>query len=245
MKYLNDWVLYEAKVKKNWLEITQNKLKEFKNMVDSNSILDGWSTTELFDELLSGLKDVSGGLFTVNYTDKVRFVSDKSLGVVLTTNGKINDDFSSDWRGTQNPYLTWSRITKFLDSNRLLGKELDTYYVVEIYFEFPSANHRQHDDRLEKAYIKSEDYKNKWLPEMESVKEFLKSLGFEITQLFSDDMDITATIKLEKTDELSGKSLDLSDLVPANIVDDFERFIIKKNLSREDAEEISKIFIRE
>lgn len=51
-------------------------------------------------------------------------------------------------------------------------------------------------------------------------------------------------MNIYKTEQSKKKTLDLSDLVPDNIVDDFERFIMKRGLTRSDAEEISKIFIK-
>jgi hypothetical protein len=69
----------------------------------------------------------------------------------------------------------------------------------------------------------------------------MKSLGFEVQR---DTYMIRGTIKLENFSEGLFKTIDVSDLVSKDKVLDFESFLLKKNLTRKDAEEIAKIFTK-
>ena len=233
MKYLKTHNLFEAKAKTNWLEITQAKLKEFKQMIDSNPVLSGFNNNEVLDDLILKLQDISGDEFEVYYTEDIKFLCDGDYEQTeLTKNGKPRTDFSTDYRGVQNPYLVYTKLTSWLDKKRASGKEIESFYVV--YFR-SSFSDRDNYDR----FYKSDKYKQEWIPEVQNTKDFLKSLGFEIS---GGDLDFKATIKLANTEEVKKKTLDLSDIVPGGIVDDFEKFILKRGLTRADAEEIAKIF---
>ncbi len=233
MKNLEKYKIFEAKVKNNWLEITQSKLKEFKQMIDSNPIMKDWDNNEVLNELLTNLKDIAGDDFQSYYTEDIKFVcGSDSEQTELTRNGRIRTDFSI-YRGVQNPYVVYTRLTSWLDKKRASGKEIESYYLV--YFR-----QRFRTDEEYRGFVKSEKY-DQWKEEVESTKQFLKSLGFEIS---GDVFDFRASIKLEKTEEVKKKTLDLSDIVPENIVDDFEKFILKRGLTKADAEEIAKIFTK-
>lgn len=233
MKNLQKYKIFEAKVKKNWLEITQSKLKEFKQMIDNNPIMKDWDNNEVLNELLTNLKDISGDDFEPYYMEDIKFVcGSDSEQTELTRNGRIRTDFSI-YSGVQNPYAVYTRLTRWLDKKRASGKEIESYYLV--YFRTSFSN-RDDCDR----FYKSQKYEQ-WKEEVQSTKEFLKSLGFEIS---GDVFDFRVSIKLEKNEEVGKKTLDLSDIVPENIVDDFEKFILKRGLTRSDAEEIAKIFTK-
>lgn len=233
MKNLQKYKIFEAKVKKNWLEITQSKLKEFKQMIDNNPIMKDWDNNEVLNELLTNLKDISGDDFEPYYMEDIKFVcGSDSEQTELTRNGRIRTDFSI-YSGVQNPYAVYTRLTRWLDKKRASGKEIESYYLV--YF-LTSFSNRDDCDR----FYKSQKYEQ-WKEEVQSTKEFLKSLGFEIS---GDVFDFRVSIKLEKNEEVGKKTLDLSDIVPENIVDDFEKFILKRGLTRSDAEEIAKIFTK-
>lgn len=235
MNHINNYKVFEAKVKKNWLELTQAKLKEFKQMVDNNPIMSDWNNNDVMSELVTNLKDITGDDFPVWYEEWVKFTcGGDSLTTQITEDGEIVKDFSSGLSHIQNPYRTYIGITNWLDKKRISGKEIDVYYIVDIEARF---------DRDEEGYnkfIKSEKY-TQWKEEVKNTMEFLKSLGFEIRGEFSEFL-IRSQIKLQKTEESKKKTLDLSDIVPNTIVDDFERFILKRGLTRSDAEEIASIF---
>ena len=236
MKRLDKYQIFEAKEKKNWLEITQNKLKEFKQMVDNNPVMQDWNNNDVMSELVTNLKDVAGSKFNVWYEEWVKFTcEDDYLTTQLTTNGEIRKDFSS-WSSmgsSQNPYRSYITITNWLDKKRVSGKEIEAYYIVDFETNFDRNEHEE--------FVNSDKF-TEWQEEIENTKEFLKSLGFEIKGGGMLDFQLRAIIKLQKTEEAKKKTLDLSDIVAPNIVDDFERFILKRGLTRADAEEIATIF---
>jgi hypothetical protein len=237
-----NYSLFEAKSKQNWLEITQSKLKDFKKMVDENPVMRDWNNNDVMSELVTNLKDIAGDTFPIWYEEWVKFTcGDDYLNTQLTKNGEIRKDFGvyTSMGDIQNPYKTYTKITGWLDKKRLSGKEIEAYYVVDFETRLYRTNNKE--------FIESDRF-TQWEEEVENTKEFLESLGFEVDIDFctnySTPYRIRATIKLEKTEQAKKKTLDLSDLVPDNIVDDFERFIMKRGLTRSDAEEISKIFIK-
>lgn len=63
MKHLDKYYIFESKKKKNWLEITKNKLMEFKKMIDNNPVMGSWDNNDVMIELLNNLKDISGDIF--------------------------------------------------------------------------------------------------------------------------------------------------------------------------------------
>ena len=246
MKYLKIYKIYEAaKVKKNWLEITQSKLKEFKQMINNNPVIQNWNNDEVIKELINELQDVVGNEFKINYKEYIQFFCDnEKMNTLLTNNGEIRSDFPIGYTDrTQNPYMTYSEITKWLDRKRSSGKDIDVYYAV--YIEPDFMNTRDVAKR-ERIFTKTEKGKE-YLKTIKASKEFLESLGFKIEFVNSwtvSKLSFVATIKLSKTEEIKNKTLDLSDIVPSNIVDDFEKFILRRNLTRSDAEEIANIFIK-
>jgi hypothetical protein len=239
MKHIDKYQIFEAKEKKNWLEITQNKLKEFKQMVDNNPVMQDWNNDDVMSELVTSLKDITGSKFDVWYEEYVKFVCDKDyLSTQLTKNGEIRKDFStfSPFGDIQNPYRSYITITNWLDKKRASGKEIDAYYIVDFEINF----NRNLTEKEYKDFIKSNKF-TEYKEEIENTKEFLKSLGFEI-QGGSNLDRLRAIIKLQKTEEIKKKTLDLSDIVSPNIADEFEKFILKRGLTRSDAEEIAAIF---
>ena len=76
------------------------------------------------------------------------------------------------------------------------------------------------------------------------VADKMKTNNPQSTTSDEDDGQVIDSKKLnDMIDEAKKKTLDLSGLVPDRIVDDFEKFILKRGLTKADAEEISKIFL--
>lgn len=216
--------------KKNWLRITQDKLSDFKKMIAENpSVRD--LDLSVFPDLNQLHKDVVSDWGEAWFEEWIKFTCDGDyISTQLTRDGEIRKDFSSGLDRIQNPYRTYHKITKWLDKKRVSGKKIEAYYIVDFETWFDDIKKHSISKKLESLKA-----------EFENTEEFMKSLGFEVQR---DTYMIRGTIKLENFSEGLFKTIDVSDLVSKDKVLDFESFLLKKNLTRKDAEEIAKIFTK-
>jgi hypothetical protein len=229
MSNIDRYKTFESK--KNWLKITQDKLSDFKKMIAENpSVRD--LDLSVFPDLNQLHKDVVsdwGG--EAWFEEWIKFTCDGDyISTQLTRDGEIRKDFSSSLDRIQNPYRTYDKITKWLDKKRVSGKKIEAYYIVDFETSFDDIKKHGISKKLESLKA-----------EFENTEEFMKSLGFEVQR---DTYMIRGTIKLENFSEGLFKTIDVSDLVSKDKVLDFESFLLKKNLTRKDAEEIAKIFTK-
>lgn len=232
MKYLGAYKILETKAKVNWLEKYNSKVKELRDMVYSNPNLTGH---DMISDLILPLKDITVNFnIDVEYTEYIKFTNknnDKDyIFFKLSIDGEVFTSTSS-----KEAYRQYTTKTKWLDKKRLSGIEVIPYYFVVIDVVGNLSYYSK--------FRKSKEFKGEWKLEFNDVMNSLESLGFKVNDpaMPEPGLAIKAGIKLDES-YLSTKTLDLSDLVDPSILDDFERFVIKKNLSRSDAEEIVKIF---
>lgn len=230
MSSIDKYKTFESKSKKNWLKITQDKLSDFKKMISENSSVKDLDLS-VFPDLIQLHKDAISDYGEAWFEEWIKFTCDGDyLTVQLTKDGEIRKDFSGGFSGIQNPYRTYDKITKWLDKKRVSGKKIEAYYIVDFETWFSDIKKHGISEKLESLQV-----------EFENTEEFMKSLGFEVQR---SNYMIRATIKLENFSEGLFKTIDVSDLVAKDKVLDFESFLLKKNLTRKDAEEIAKIFTK-
>jgi hypothetical protein len=119
---------------------------------------------------------------------------------------------------TSTAYSEYTEINRWIDKNK---KDLKFEYVIYI-------------ENIKQSRIKNLDIFNILI-------DYLEELGFKVNHHL---YYIKASIMIDNLVGINLKTIDLSDLVPANKVDDFENFIIRKNLSRKDAEDIVNILLK-
>jgi hypothetical protein len=226
MKKIENYKLFEAKSKTDWEQKLKDKLKEFKKLIDDNPVIKGIDNKELLETILIDLNDFTEYKY-FEYLLIQNEDNNKNIDILLTEDGSMLSHFY-DERGRSYAYSEYMKISKFLDKNRF-SKNMCFYYYIRL---IPKNHWNQ----------KKERYNQEFFDEVENKKIILKSMGFIIhSSNHPGDDTIYAKILLNNVD-INLKYIDLSDLVSDNIVDDFEKFIISKNLSRTDAEEIVKIF---
>jgi hypothetical protein len=219
INHFNDFI-FESK-KKDWKEILKSKIEEFKELVDNNSVMGNMDRIEFLDTIKENLQDLAPEGYDVYYEEEVVF--DNYLS------GK--ESIFLDISYYTNYYRKYSNLTNWLNKNIAKNIKVKVYYNVDFILHTEGHLVRNLYDIYERDFIN----------ELENSIKIFKDLNFEVENYTSSPYVFGAIKELE-FDISDIKTLDLSDIVPKEILDDFEKFIIKKNLKKSDAEEIVKIF---
>jgi hypothetical protein len=216
MKNIKSYKLFEAKEKKDWKTLVYNLQKQFKDSIDKSLNLNGLNINDIVEHLLLDINDVIEP-YHYKYNEYIYLhkTDDDSYGIPLSENGIIKNNIYS----SKTNYGQYTKIINYMNS-------YPKFEYIITFYSLPGISYK-----YEKSDI---------LNIFDNLIHYLTNLGFKLA-ISKNSYTMGMSIFIDKLVELD--TVDVSDLVPSNKVDNFKNFIIQKNLSRKDAEHIVNIFL--
>lgn len=227
MKHLK---LFEAKEKKDWIKMIQDIMINFRSILKDYGI-DPKDIKDIMYQFTDLISDAEIEWYEYLYVDTGK----RTYQFKILNNEKDIIDNSGDGYGETKPWILYSSLSKFEDLLNI--KESKLSYVIRLYTTYTTNTELEKEideelkginKRLESSGLKLDT--KWWEPEIIDTK---KTSG-------QKNIDISIHIDMDKSDVKIGEK-EWHKNIPKNILDRFNDFVARKNLSEKDKEELSNI----
>lgn len=232
MKYLEKYnLIKEAKKKVDYHAKLVSKLEYLYNICLSET---GLSKEDL-DDLILPLVDIYGHdsnrhstTPSIRFNWSLFYMDNKKLysSVYLGSNDRLYDYWLDDTDFYDKPYNGYTSIDRTLKKHKINGDKI--YLNIKILVNLYDINFIE--------IINKPEIKQEW----ENLAETLESYGFEVRRNYKNRDHLNASFEI-KNPLIYGERPEWLNKIPDNIIDDYEAFLVKKNISDNDGEYLSNL----